>query len=94
VALADMTPEASRVMKGGHVRTTLKAQNGGRLRAVAWRAEDTPLGRRLLAGGGRLHVAGRLKLNVFSGRRTVEMEIDDAADPRLIDNFVGETGLQ
>ena len=33
----------------------------GGLNAVAWRIADTELGRRLMAGGGALHVAGRLK---------------------------------
>ena len=46
------------------------------------RAEDTDLGRRLMAGGGGLHVAGRLKADDWMGRQGVQLEIEDAADPR------------
>ncbi|HEY2481853.1 MAG TPA: hypothetical protein VGI30_06600, partial [Caulobacteraceae bacterium] len=53
---------------------------------IAWRAEDSDLGRRLLAGGGGLHVAGRLKANEWNGRVTVQLEIEDAADPRRLDD--------
>jgi len=40
------------------------------------------MGRRLLAGGGSLHVAGKLKIDDWNGRNGVELEIVDAADPR------------
>jgi len=69
-------------VRGGHVRCVLADGAGARLRAVAWRAEETNLGRRLLAGGGALHLAGRLKPDDYKGRNAVEMEIEDAADPR------------
>lgn len=69
--------------KGGHVRCVLSDGAGARLRAVAWRSAETDLGRRLLAGGGSLHVAGRLKADDYMGRNGVEMEIEDAADPRM-----------
>lgn len=87
VAFEAVSPEAGQVLKGGHVRTTLASPSGERIRAIAWRAEETALGRRLLSGGGRIHVAGRLKLNTWGGRNSVELEIEDAADPRLSDNF-------
>ena len=61
---------------------------GAKIRAIAWRAEDTELGRRLLSGGGSLHVAGRLKPDDWMGREAVELEIEDAADPRQIDNVI------
>jgi single-stranded-DNA-specific exonuclease len=81
-ALADVRPEQAKAMRGGHVRCVLIGPAGARIRAVAWRAEDTDLGRRLLAGGGALHVAGRLKPDDWMGREAVELEIEDAADPR------------
>ena len=55
-----------------------------RLKGVAWRSAETDLGRRLLAGGGGLHVAGRLKPDDWQGRENVELEIEDAADPRRV----------
>jgi single-stranded-DNA-specific exonuclease len=81
-ALADVRAEQAKAVRGGHVRCVLIGPTGERLRAIAWRAEDTDLGRRLLAGGGALHVAGRLKPDDWMGREAVELEIEDAADPR------------
>ena len=68
--------------KGQAAAARLRKETGGRLKAVAWRAEDTELGRRLMAGGGGLHVVGKLKADDWNGRSGVELEIEDAADPR------------
>jgi len=80
-ALADVVVEQPRLLRGGHVRCQVTGA-GGRLKAVAWRAEDTELGKRLMAGGGGLHLAGKLKADDWNGRQGVELEIEDAADPR------------
>jgi single-stranded-DNA-specific exonuclease len=82
-ALADARIERPMALRGGHVRVTLTDPSGGRLKAVAWRSEDTELGRRLMAGGA-LHVAGKLKPDDWQGRESVELEIEDAADPRRV----------
>ncbi|MDR3513515.1 MAG: single-stranded-DNA-specific exonuclease RecJ [Caulobacteraceae bacterium] len=82
-ALADARIEQVMPMRGGHFRCQLADSRGARLKAVAWRAEDTELGRRLAAGGGTLHVAGRLKADDWNGREGVQLEIEDAADPRM-----------
>ena len=76
--------ERPMAVRGGHVRCTLVDDGGEKLRAVAWRAADTALGRRLLAGDGSLHVVGRLRPDDWMGREAVEMEIEDAADPRQV----------
>jgi single-stranded-DNA-specific exonuclease len=83
-AAAEVRIERPTALRGGHVRCTLADGSGDRLKAVAWRAEDTALGRRLLQGGGALHVAGRLKPDDWQGREGVELEIEDAADPRQV----------
>ena len=84
-AVASARVASARALKGGHVRVDLAAADGsGRLKAVAWRAEDTELGRRLLAQDGLLHVAGRLKPDDWQGRESVELEIEDIADPRRL----------
>jgi single-stranded-DNA-specific exonuclease len=83
-ATASVRVERPMVMRGGHVRATLTDSAGGRLKAVAWRAEETPLGQ-LLQGGGILHLAGRLRPDDWQGRASVELEIEDAADPRRTD---------
>ena len=44
---------------------------------------DTEIGKTLLQRGALVHVAGRLKADDWNGRNGVELEIDDAADPRL-----------
>ncbi|MEO6339738.1 MAG: single-stranded-DNA-specific exonuclease RecJ [Caulobacteraceae bacterium] len=82
-ALAGVTATETMMVRGGHIRCVLTDASGNRLRAVAWRAEDTDLGRRLMAGGGAIHVAGKLKPDDWKGREAVEMEIEDAADPRI-----------
>ena len=80
-AIADGVVEQPRLLRGGHVRCVVTGA-GGKLKAVAWRAEDTDLGRRLMSGGGGLHLVGRLKADDWNGRQGVELEIEDAADPR------------
>ena len=82
-AVADARIERSMALKGGHVRCTLVDSSGGKLKAVAWRVGETDLGQRLLAGGGSLHVIGKLKPDDWQGREGVELEIEDAADPRM-----------
>lgn len=83
-AAANVRVERPMALRGGHVRVTLVDQSGGKLKAVAWRSEDTELGRRLMGEGGAIHVAGRLKPDDWQGRNGVELEIDDAADPRRV----------
>jgi len=81
-ALADVRVERPIVLRGGHVGCTLVDSAGAGVRAVAWRAEDSALGRRLLAAGGSLHVAGQLKIDDWNGRNSAQLEVEDAADPR------------
>jgi single-stranded-DNA-specific exonuclease len=82
-ALGDVQIQQPTAMRGGHVRCVLSDGAGARLKAIAWRAGDTDLGRRLLSGEGALHVAGRLKTDDYMGREGVQLEIEDAADPRM-----------
>jgi single-stranded-DNA-specific exonuclease len=83
VAVADVRIERPEPVRGGHVRCTLVDGLGGRLKSIAWRAADTALGARLLAGGGRVHAAGRLKRDDWQGRNGVQLEIDDLAEARI-----------
>ena len=83
-ALAGVRVASVRPVKGGHVRVDLAGEDGGRLRAVAWRAADSELGRTLAAQAGALHVAGRLRPDDWMGREAVELEIEDVADPRRL----------
>jgi single-stranded-DNA-specific exonuclease len=84
LAAADVRVERPMALKGGHVRCTLADGSGAKLKAVAWRVEDTEVGRRLLQEGGAVHVAGRLKPDDWNGREGVQFEIEDVADPRRV----------
>ena len=81
-ALAEVRIERPTVVKGGHVRCELTDASGKRLKAMAWRSLETDVGRRLMAGGGGVHVVGRLKPDDWMDRAGVQLEIDDLADPR------------
>ena len=73
-----------RAIKEAHLRCTLQAPDGARIEACAFRVADTSLGKLLLKGGGLpLHVAGHLRRTSWQGRESVELLIEDAADPRL-----------
>ena len=64
----------------GHLDCVLQDAAGGRVRAVAFRAADRPLGEALLAAGGApLHLAGTLKLDHWQGQPRVTFRIEDAA---------------
>jgi single-stranded-DNA-specific exonuclease len=81
-AAADVRVERPMALRGGHVRCTLVDGSGGKLKAIAWRVEDSEAGRRLLNEGGAIHVVGRLKPDDWQGREGVQFEIEDVADPR------------
>jgi single-stranded-DNA-specific exonuclease len=72
-----------RLIKDAHLRCTLRAPDGARLEACAFRIADTPLGELLLGGEGQaMHVAGHLRRSVWQGRESVELLIEDAAEPQ------------
>ena len=68
------------VVGGDHVRCILVGEDTARLKAIAFRALDGPLGRALLDhGGAPFHVAGRLRRDTWRGRNDLQLLIDDAA---------------
>lgn len=81
-AMTQVRPDRVSALKGGHVRLDLVGPTGDRIKAISWRSAETPLGQRLLAGGGALDVAGRLKPDDYMGRNGVQFEIEDVHDPR------------
>ena len=70
------------VVGANHVRCVLAGGEGGRLKAIAFRSLESPVGQALLnARGGTLHVAGHLRADNWRGARGVQLFIDDVADP-------------
>ena len=68
------------VVGDSHVRVILAGGDGGRLKGIAFRAVDNPLGRALLQShGARLHIAGHLRADDWNGRRQAQLIIEDAA---------------
>jgi len=69
------------VVGNGHVRVIASGQDGPSLKAVAFRAADTPLGQALLAAPPhrRLWLAGRIKRDDWGSRPAAEMHLEDAA---------------
>jgi single-stranded-DNA-specific exonuclease len=65
----------------GHMRCTLADPIGpARLKAIAFRAAETPLGAFLAASRGRaIHLAGHLRRDDYRGGEAVQLVIDDAA---------------
>ncbi len=80
--LAGVTVRDARVLNNGHVSCRLADADGAQVRAIAWRAAETEVGKALLSGGGALDVAGLLKADDWNGRRGVQFEIMDVHDPR------------
>jgi len=63
-----------------HVRCLLAGEAGGRVKAIAFRCHDQPLGLGLLsARDERYHVAGHLRADTWGGRDDVQLTIEDAA---------------
>ncbi|MNH98012.1 Single-stranded-DNA-specific exonuclease RecJ [compost metagenome] len=82
-ALEGVQAREPAAMNGGHVRCRLVGPDGASVRAIAWRCADLPTGKALLAGQGGLNLVGRLKADDWNGRRGVQFEIEDVADPRM-----------
>ncbi|MGY9054357.1 MAG: single-stranded-DNA-specific exonuclease RecJ [Alphaproteobacteria bacterium] len=65
-----------------HVRARLGGLGQGKLKAIAFRAAETPMGDALLSGQGRtIHLAGRLRRDRWTGGNAMELHIEDAAWP-------------
>jgi single-stranded-DNA-specific exonuclease len=65
-----------------HVRVILAGGDGGRLKAIAFRCADQPMGTMLLraTGGAPIHLAGRVREDNWQGREEPQFMIDDVAE--------------
>ncbi|QDX27452.1 single-stranded-DNA-specific exonuclease RecJ [Sphingomonas suaedae] len=69
------------VVGNGHVRAIVAGDDGRSIKAMAFRAADTPLGLALLGAprDRKLWIAGRAKIDDWGPRPAAELHLDDAA---------------
>ena len=81
VAIGPVRPVRVDVVGDGHVRAIVSGDDGRSLKAMAFRAADTPLGVALLGAAShrRLWLAGRAKIDDWGTRPAAELHVDDAA---------------
>ncbi len=79
-AFAALRVARADVVGSGHLQLRLSDTGGGRIDAIAFRAAETPMGAALRRHDGMaFHVAGRLDLDSWQGRRRVRLRLEDAA---------------
>ena len=79
-ALPDLKIGFAKRVGASHLKLSVSDGMGNGLDAIAFGAFDSALGPRLEAhGGARFHLAGRLEINSWGGRQTVQLRLDDAA---------------
>ncbi|WP_448203502.1 single-stranded-DNA-specific exonuclease RecJ [Azospirillum sp. sgz302134] len=79
-AVTDARVVRADVVGANHVRCILQGNDGARLKAIAFRALETELGKALLMGrGSPFHLAGILRIDRWNGAEGVQLLIDDAA---------------
>ena len=65
---------------GGNVRCYFASDNGRSIAAIAYKAAGTRLGEALLSRvGERFKIAGKIRINEWNGRRSIQFVLDDAA---------------
>ena len=80
-ALPDVQIRFAKRVGSSHLKLSISDGMEGRLDAIAFGAFDGPLGPRLEGhGGARFHLAGRLEINSWGGRQSVQLRLDDAAE--------------
>ncbi len=69
------------IVGGNHLRVIAAGDDGRRIKAIAFRMADSPLGEALLAAPShrKLWLAGRIKRDDYNGREAAELHLEDAA---------------
>lgn len=82
-ALPDLQVRFAKRVGESHLKLSLTDGMGGGLDAIAFGAFDGPMGEKLSNhGGARFHFAGRLEVNTWGGRQSVQLRLEDAAEAR------------
>lgn len=81
VAVGPVTLIKADIVGQGHVRLIAAGQDGGRFKAIAFRAEESEMGQALLHGsrGRKLWLAGRAKIDDWGNTPAAELILEDAA---------------
>jgi len=78
--LPDVVVSYADIVGKNHVRLRVAGPAGQSIDAISFRSSDTPLGQGLLkARGKRIHLAGKLRLDEYKGRKRVQVFLEDAA---------------
>ncbi len=76
----DMTISYAKRVGDSHLKLRFGDGMGSQMDAISFGAYDGPLGPALEAhGGARFHLAGRLDINTWQGRQSVQLRLEDAA---------------
>ncbi len=79
-AFADMAISFAKQVGDSHLKLRFSDGTGPQLDAIAFGAFDGPIGPRLMQhGGARFHLAGRLDINTWGGRQSVQLRLEDAS---------------
>ncbi|MEO9574571.1 MAG: single-stranded-DNA-specific exonuclease RecJ [Tateyamaria sp.] len=79
-AFAAMQISYAKRVGESHLKLSFGARGGSRIDAIAFGAFDGPLGPALMDhGGAAFHLAGRLEVNSFRGKASVQLRLEDAA---------------
>jgi len=80
-AFPDMAIQFAKRVGESHLKLRFGDGMGASMEAIAFGAYDGPLGPRLEQhGGARFHLAGRLDINTWGGRQSVQLRLEDAAE--------------
>ena len=76
----DMAISFAKRVGDSHLKLRFGDGMGAQLDAICFGAFDTALGSKIEAhGGARFHLAGRIELNIWRGRQSVQLRLEDAA---------------
>jgi single-stranded-DNA-specific exonuclease len=81
IALGPVRLVKTDIVGTDHVRVIVSGQDGASIKAIAFRAAETPLGQALLHGpkDRRLWLAGRAKIDDWGSQPKAELHLEDAA---------------
>ena len=84
LALVDVRASGVRTVGNGHVQVRFSTPGLPDLSAIAFRAQDGPIGPFLEAAAASrrpIHVAGQLEIDDWGGRRRAKLRLEDVAEP-------------